>query len=362
MRRPPKVAATGPRQAARYLRPMRMRALSLLLLLPLLALCQDMSHQERKVRKLLAKGRAYPALRVATGALGNMQQPVFYLLRSQAWNSISEYEKALADARSALRLMPDSTGGLVQLAVAEQGLGRMDSAAAHLRQALERERLPEALYLLAMVERSRGNIATARQALDQGLSTAGLGRKDSVRFLRSGGELAAQEGDTVQARVRFGQALRTDPRDPVTWNSQGFWLEAARGRHVQAIADYDRAIKLNPNYSYAFNNRGWSEYKLGDTDKALADIGRAKKRKVRNPWVWRNLGVIALESGDTAKACGHLRQALELGFTAQHGNEVETLMKEHCGGTPEKPAAPVQSPLAPVDRKEGTPPPRTNAP
>ena len=83
---------------------------------------------------------------------------------------------------------------------------------------------------------------------------------------------------------------------------------------------------------------------------------------MRNPWVWRNLGVIALESGDTAKACGHLRQALELGFTAQHGNEVETLMKEHCGGTPEKPAAPVQSPLAPVDRKEGTPPPRTNAP
>lgn len=341
---------------------MRLNALALLLLLPLLAVGQDMSHQERKVRKLLAKGRAYPALRVATGALGHLKQPVFYLLRARAWNSVSEHEKALADARAALRLMPDSLGGLVQLAVAEQGLGRMDSAAFHLRQVLAEQPLPEASYLLAMVERSRGNIDAARQAVHQGQGGAGLVLGDSVRFLRLAGELAAQAGDTVQAALLFGQALRADPRDPVTWNSRGFWLEAAQGRHVQAIADYGRAIKLNPNYSYAFNNRGWSEYKLGETDKALADIGRAKKRKVRNPWVWRNLGVIALETGDTAKACGHWRQALELGFTAQHGNEVETLMEQYCGGTPERPAVPVQSPLAPVDRKEGSPPPRTNAP
>lgn len=341
---------------------MRVRLLLPILCLPLLALAQTMSHQEKKVRALLAKGRAYPALRVATGALGHLHQPVFHLLRAEAWNSISEFEKAELDARAAMRLMPDSTGGLLQLAIAEQGLGRTDSAAIHLRTLLAKAPLPEASYRLALVERSLGDLPAARKAAASGMGTMRTTRADSVRLYRIGAELAAQTGDTAEARTLFNNTIVLDPRDPVTYNSRGFWLEAAQGRHAQAVMDYDRAIKLNPNYSYAFNNRGWSEYRLGERDKALADIQRARKRKVRNPYIYRNLGLIALESGDTAKACLQFRQALDLGFTAQYGKEMETAISEHCGGTPQQPMVPVQSPPKPVDRNEHTPVPRTNAP
>jgi tetratricopeptide (TPR) repeat protein len=345
-----------------YLRRMRFQVFIAALILPAMLLAQGMSHQEKKVRKLLAKGKAYPALRVATGALSHLEQPVFYGLRAAAWNTISEFEKAEADARTAVRLMPDSAVGLLQLAIAEQGLGRMDSAAAHLHAALGKGASEEARYRLAEVERSRGDLPAARAAILTALDETAPENENRERFFRMQGELAAEAGDTALARSAFRQAIAMDPRDPVNYNSRGYWLEAANGRHAAAVADYDRAIKLNPNYSYAFNNRGWSHYKLGETDQALKDIQRARKRKVRNPYIYRNLGVIALESGDTAKACVNFRQALELGFTAQHGDEVEKLVLANCGGTVEKPVVPVQAPKSNTDRNEDKPVPRTNAP
>ena len=341
---------------------MRSQAFIVTLLLPAMLLAQGMSHQEKKVRKLLAKGKAYPALRVATGALSKTDQPVFYGLLAQAWNTISEFEKAEADARMAMRLMPDSLVGFLQLAIAEQGLGRMDSAAVHLHVALGKGSSEEALYRLAQVERARGDLPTARSAINTALGQVTPENAGRERLLRMQGELAAEAGDTATARAAFAQAIAMDPKDPVNYNSRGYWLEAANERHTAAVADYDRAIKLNPNYSYAFNNRGWSEYKLGQHDKALTDIQRARKRKVRNPYIYRNLGIIALEGGDTAKACVNFRQALELGFTAQHGDEVEKLVVAHCGGTVDKPMVPVQAPKSNTDRNENKPIPRTNAP
>jgi len=43
----------------------------------------------------------------------------------------------------------------------------------------------------------------------------------------------------------------------------------------KALADFDRAIELKPNYSLAYNNRGGIRYRRGDLRSALADFDRA---------------------------------------------------------------------------------------
>ena len=43
------------------------------------------------------------------------------------------------------------------------------------------------------------------------------------------------------------------------------------------MADYDQAIKLNPDYAIAFRNRGIAKQKKGDNDEAIADFNRAIK-------------------------------------------------------------------------------------
>lgn len=351
------------KSSGQYLRGMRVKIFVIFLLASSCAVAQAQTHQERKVRRLLAKGKAYPAIRIASGVLGKNTHPEFYALRAEGYNSISEFTKAEADARTAIRLLPDSVGGLFQLAAAEQGLGRMDSAAVHFRQVLQQRPGVEAHYRLAMVEQMRGDLTGASRQIAQAIAMEEKAAPSSARLHRVKGEVAAMAGDSVLARTELDRAVELDPDDPVNYNSRGYYAHAWRGDHRGAIADYDRAIKLNPNYSYAFNNRGWSEYKNGETAKGIKDIQRARKKKIHNPFVYRNLGVIALETGDTAKACMLLRQALDRDFTALYGDEVEQLMTTSCRGSADgKPMVPVQPSQGTIDRKTEHPVPRTNAP
>lgn len=342
---------------------MRVTTLLALLLISFFAVAQARIPQERKVRRQLAKGNAYPAIRIASGVLSKNTHPEFYALRAEGYNSISEFKKAEADARSSLRLLPDSVNGLFQLAAAEQGLGRLDSSAAHFRQVLKRQPSVEVRYRLAVVEQMQGRLADAMEDIDKAIDMDGTTTPSSARLHRVKGEVAAIAGDSVLARTELDRAIELAPSDPVNYNSRGYYAHAWRGDHRGAIADYDRAIKLNPNYSYAFNNRGWSRYKIGETDKGVKDIQRARKKKIHNPFVYRNLGVIALETGDTAKACMLLRQALDRDFTALYGDEVEKLVLSSCKGTADgKPMVPVQPAQGTFDRKTDHPVPRTNAP
>jgi tetratricopeptide (TPR) repeat protein len=49
----------------------------------------------------------------------------------------------------------------------------------------------------------------------------------------------------------------------------------ARGDNDQAIADYDRAIGLNPKEAAAYSNRGRAFYAKGENDRAIADFTQA---------------------------------------------------------------------------------------
>jgi len=44
-----------------------------------------------------------------------------------------------------------------------------------------------------------------------------------------------------------------------------------------ALADFDRAIALNPTFMIAYINRGIVLYRMGKLDRALADVARARQ-------------------------------------------------------------------------------------
>jgi tetratricopeptide (TPR) repeat protein len=49
----------------------------------------------------------------------------------------------------------------------------------------------------------------------------------------------------------------------------------AKGEHDRAIADFDKAIGIDPAQATAFYNRGNAYYAKGDRDRAIADYDRA---------------------------------------------------------------------------------------
>ena len=320
-----------------------------------------MAKREAKVRRQLAKDRPYKAISLCTGALGLEDRPVFHLLRADARNRIGEFATAETDARIALNAAPDDPEAMLQLALAEQGIGQTDSAVARMRRALVLRNDPFTRYRLATALQAAKDYPSAIVELDAVAKALPAGDAAFPRILRSRAECLALAGDTTGAQRTFQEALDLVPDDPVILNSRAWFLYAANGAHLRAVADYDKAIKKNPNYSYAFNNRGWSKFQIGDTEGALKDIHLARKKKPMNPYIYRNLGAIAAARGDTNEACAQFRRALDLNFTAVYGDEVERLIAEYCGNRRTAPPAPGVNP--PDNRSPApTPPTRTNAP
>ena len=59
-------------------------------------------------------------------------------------------------------------------------------------------------------------------------------------------------------------------------------IVTAERDYNQAIADYDKAIKLYPSYALAYLNRGNAYEAQGDHSRAIADYNEAIKLSKKN--------------------------------------------------------------------------------
>ncbi len=299
------------------------------------------------VRRLLDRGKVYPALRRCDGLLtrDRARAPVL-LLRAEANARIRSYPAALEDAAAAIAGGLDEGGrarAWYWTGMAWLGLQRADSAIAAFQRAPAG---PERDMRMAMALSLAGRCGEAIALYD-----ALLAAQETTAALRERGACLAREGDTARARADLDRAIAIDPDDPVNWNSRGFHRWARFGDHERALKDYAQAIKLNPNYTYAINNRGYSWLKLGRPERAERDVELAGRRAPDNPYVDHHRGLIALAEGDSARACGAFRMAEAKGGTPLYGDELQKLL--NACPKPVRPAG-----AAPV----GAPPATPNAP
>ena len=59
----------------------------------------------------------------------------------------------------------------------------------------------------------------------------------------------------------------------------------------RAIADYDKALELDPKDATAYNNRGFTYDKKGDYDKAIADYNKALELDPKDATAYNNRGI-----------------------------------------------------------------------
>ena len=68
------------------------------------------------------------------------------------------------------------------------------------------------------------------------------------------------------------------------------------------IADYGRAVQLDPDYAEAYNDRAFVKNSTGDTDGALADYSRAIELKPSDAKYYNNRGVVRAAKGELDQA------------------------------------------------------------
>ena len=88
--------------------------------------------------------------------------------------------------------------------------------------------------------------------------------------------------------------------------------KSSNGDKAGAIADYTRAITLDPKNVNAYNNRGTEKQNAGDIAGALADFSRAIEINPLEPDPYYNRGTIYFLKHDWKKALSDLRRHDEL--------------------------------------------------
>ena len=102
------------------------------------------------------------------------------------------------------------------------------------------------------------------------------------------------------------------PASPAIENYSRGCALSGKGKYDEAIAEYTKAIELDPNFAYAYNNRGVAYKNIGQYDLAIADYNRAIELDPNDADYWNNKGVALNKLGRPDEAMECYNKALQI--------------------------------------------------
>jgi tetratricopeptide (TPR) repeat protein len=102
------------------------------------------------------------------------------------------------------------------------------------------------------------------------------------------------------------------------------------GREAVAILAFETTIKLNPRYSYAYDNLGWIYLRRNQMDTSLEYLNQSLALRPENGWALYNRGRIYFQKGHVDAAFQDAEAACRLGFKKacqllkRHGRETQS--------------------------------------
>jgi tetratricopeptide (TPR) repeat protein len=129
--------------------------------------------------------------------------------------------------------------------------------------------------------------------------------------LVNGGINKAANGDLDGAIADFDKAMKLNPKDDAPYYNRA---QARRLKNdtAGAIADYTKAIELGSTNPAAYNNRGNAKAETNDRDGAIADYTRAIELKPDYARAYYNRAVARKDKGDLSGAAADFKRATEL--------------------------------------------------
>ncbi len=254
-----------------------------------------------------------------------------YIRRARVRADVKDTKGALEDLAAALRVDPDNGWALLSRARIYQTTGDLKAAKADVESALEKhpdllERL-EALDLRAIISAQAGDYNQAIQDLEQ-LAKVAPKNADLIYKL---GLLYEMDKQSRKAIDKFTAALALLTAQDKMWQvyrSRGdCYLNL--GQHAEAVADYEKAYKVEPEDSGLLNNFAWvlatsPNDKVRDGKRALEMATKAcEKTDYKRPHILSTLAASYAETGDFENARKWSAKAVELASVKSADSEDE---------------------------------------
>jgi tetratricopeptide (TPR) repeat protein len=134
----------------------------------------------------------------------------------------------------------------------------------------------------------------------------------SVAVLPAAGWLTGKQvGYWKNDFTLFSHAAAVTKDNCTAYNNLGYFFERA-GRKDDALASYQKALELYPDYAYAHYNLGLLHSDRGRTDEAAAHFHKALECNPDYAKAHFNLGLLLAKTGRTDDALAHYRKAVEI--------------------------------------------------
>lgn len=197
-----------------------------------------------------------------------------------------ELVEGLQHLKLVLAVWPDNPDVYYRLGRAYYGIRDVKSAIKYLKRAHEIEpRRADITLLLCNTYRIAGNLDAARQSVEQALRET---PDDPGLNDFSGQLLETSRAPDAPARsiAAFGKALAARPDDPVLHEKLGSVYQRL-GKTEAARAEFERAIQLDPNRSFPYQQLANVYTRLNQPQKAdfyakLANAAAANDRQLQN--------------------------------------------------------------------------------
>ncbi|MCH8898164.1 MAG: tetratricopeptide repeat protein [Chloroflexi bacterium] len=163
---------------------------------------------------------------------------------------------------------------------------------------------------LAKTYISSGKPEAGLEVIAQSLGITGDTKNSSEAFLLTG--LAyGQLNQLPAALAAYDEAIRLDPGYVLAYNNRGI-VYGRQGEYQLAIADYDQAISIDPEHAEAWDNRGNAYSRLARFAEAIASYDAAIRLLPSNARAYNNRGNTHALLGKHAEAIADFDQAIQL--------------------------------------------------
>lgn len=127
-----------------------------------------------------------------------------------------------------------------------------------------------------------------------------------------------------KALKHFAKALEEHPNNAQIINDRAVLYIHLQQEHL-AMQDFNRAVELDPKYSYRYASRAYAKDFFGDTDGAILDYQIAVELDPDDAVANNNLGILLEKKGYKEKADRHFATADKV---AKHQKQFEELMDQ----------------------------------
>jgi serine/threonine protein kinase/tetratricopeptide (TPR) repeat protein len=214
------------------------------------------------------------------------------LVRLGSGRAANDLKGAVMDFDQMLALQPDLAEAYLNRALADEGLGRYNEAIQDLTKALELgSPCTEVYFLRAAVREKAHDLKGAQCDREEGMRRQPA---DEQSWVARG--LARLPGDPKGALADFDRALALNPRSFAALQNKAHALADHLRDDREAVKVLDQEVALYPENAMARAGRGVSLARLGERKKALADAEQALLLDTRPPNLYQVGCIYALTS------------------------------------------------------------------